>query len=128
MAETTQVQGMGSEGKVQLGNEMQEAMAACAAYMVVANKSIENVRLAYEELQKGFQGRAAHGFNTFYLEIVDKFFMKGGTFEKYMMMYGDEKEGLFANIEKTFILEPSGIDPNLAEQNTQMAGGDKSIQ
>lgn len=123
MTETTQTTGMGSTGKVQLDGELRKAMAACTAYRNSVQAIVQRMQQEYATLQGGFQGKAAQGFDTFYKTVIEYFFQQGSTFDKYMKMYDDENEGLFISIEKTFVGEPSGIDPNLGEQNNKMATG-----
>ena len=123
MADATQTTGMGSTGKVQLDGELRKAIAACTAYRNSVQTIVQRMQQEYVTLQGGFQGKAAQGFDTFYKTVVEYFFQQGSTFDKYMKMYDDENEGLFISIEKTFVGEPSGIDPNLGEQNNKMATG-----
>lgn len=123
MAETTQVLGMGNNGKVQLNGELKEAIKKCLEYRNSVQIIMDRMKDEYAVLQTGFKGKAAQGFGTFYTNVVEGFFQPGGTFDKYMKMYDDDQEGLFASIEKAFIGDNSGIDPNLGDQNMQMAGG-----
>lgn len=110
---------MGTEAKVVLNNEMQEAKSICAEYRNKIDGLKEQLNSAVNELLKedSFSGQAANGFKNFYQKNIVGFFTE--TFDKYIAMFDAQDSGLFDSIEKSLVTG-EGVDPALAENNNSI--------
>lgn len=110
---------MGTEAKVVLNNEMQEAKSICTEYRNKIGGLKGQLDSAVNELLKedSFSGQAANGFKNFYQKNIVGFFTE--TFDKYIAMFDAQDSGLFDSIEKSLVTG-EGVDPALAENNNSI--------
>ena len=110
---------MGTEAKVVLNNEMQEAKSICTEYRNKIDGLKGQLDSAVNELLKedSFSGQAANGFKNFYQYNIVGFFTE--TFDKYIAMFDAQDSGLFDSIEKSLVTG-EGVDPALGENNNSI--------
>lgn len=108
---------MGSTKRVVLNDEMQKAKGVCGEFRSTVATFVSDLENTITTLlNSGFQGEAADGFKDFYDKKVAAFFAAEGTFDKFLLMFDKEGEGLFDSIEKALVIG-EGLDPSLGENN-----------